>query len=302
MARGKIRLSAMPGIQYALRGGPYEGVAPQPTRMRMPAARPHVAFANPANARELAQHRSTQTRVVNQWEAMAVGATPADFQRYRLQSEMVPEDAQGKNLRRLLTDATWAAIRKQKALEANHVCEICGEPTPRPDCHEQWSYLDEPAHRGIQRLDGLCCLCRDCHAAKHLGFSLCRQRDSREKLDAFEVERLAAVAAGLDPDAVVGREVLRDAAMNGSIFDRAMAKLQQVNRIGRDEANAYLRWMLSIQRERHLTVWRMNLDWLLDWLSMPERTHIALRWKDTPEVNEDAARLIGRCAARPRMN
>ncbi|CAJ3078684.1 HNH endonuclease [Burkholderia pseudomallei] len=305
MAHGKPKLPgmphALPSVQYALGGSC--GAGPKRSLRGVPAAMPHVAFAVPANARAIAQQRATETRVATVWEALAANVTPADYARYPLQIELVPELAQRVNLRFFLAPGTWAAIREQKAREANHVCELCHRPTPKPDCHEQWSYIDG---QGIQRLDGLWCLCRACHSVKHLGFSFFKQRDAREtlgRLEEAEAARLAAEAAGrvaaIDPDALVSREVARNAYANQFVLENAMAHMQVVNGIGRPQANAYFRWTLDRQRARQSIAWRIDLDWLLRWLATPEREHIALHWSDADEPNKLASRLTGLCATRP---
>jgi hypothetical protein len=89
---------------------------------------------------------------------------------YRLKIELVPERAWGNNLRALLTDAQWDAVRKDVYQKAHYRCQICsGVGTSHPvECHELWQYEEQ---RHIQRLTGLQALCPLCHQCKHLGFA-----------------------------------------------------------------------------------------------------------------------------------
>jgi hypothetical protein len=82
--------------------------------------------------------------------------------------DLVPKPCWCTNLRTLLTDTEWDAIRKPMVEAAAGRCEVCGVAwTKSPlQSHEIWAYdVDNRA----QRLTRLVVLCPDCHNAKHYG-------------------------------------------------------------------------------------------------------------------------------------
>ena len=82
---------------------------------------------------------------------------------------MIPRSMFGVNLRALIPEA-WKKISREFRGDFGNRCQVCGGAPV--ECHEDWDYIFDASARsdaGIQRLRRLTCLCRDCHALKHLG-------------------------------------------------------------------------------------------------------------------------------------
>ncbi|WP_173049960.1 hypothetical protein [Bosea sp. ANAM02] len=106
-----------------------------------------------------------------------------------LMAEMIPESAFGASLTNLLTEAAWKEIRQHAYRAAGHVCQCCGESSGPLECHEVWSFDDEPGADGWcrQTLRHLLSLCHECHELFHPGLASVRRRS-----DAV-IERIKAV-------------------------------------------------------------------------------------------------------------
>ncbi len=106
-----------------------------------------------------------------------------------LMAEMIPESSFGASLTNLLTEPAWKEIRQQSYRAAGHVCQCCGESSGPLECHEVWSFEDEPRPDGWsqQSLRHLLALCRECHELFHPGLANIRGRS-----DAV-IERIKAV-------------------------------------------------------------------------------------------------------------
>lgn len=74
------------------------------------------------------------------------------------------------NVRTVLSEKQWKALRSQVADAAWNVCRICGGvgPAHPVECHEIWEYNDQTK---VQRLAGMIALCPNCHMVKHFGFA-----------------------------------------------------------------------------------------------------------------------------------
>lgn len=102
--------------------------------------------------------------------------------------------ASGQNLWSVFDRDNWNHIRTTCYDRAGHRCQICGKQggglwsriTPEEerakrgvvDCHEvwEWEVTDPVAGTGVQRLQRMFCLCKDCHAIFHEGFTLSKAR------------------------------------------------------------------------------------------------------------------------------
>jgi hypothetical protein len=77
------------------------------------------------------------------------------------------------NLRYVLSDGEWWAIRKQEYERASNACEWCHAKDKMLHCHEQWAYTivhsDTAEPIATQELVNLVVLCEDCHSLKHMG-------------------------------------------------------------------------------------------------------------------------------------
>jgi hypothetical protein len=83
--------------------------------------------------------------------------------------KMIPRSMFGVNLRALIPEE-WKRISWEFRENFGHRCQVCGGAPV--DCHEDWEYIFDGSARcgeGVQRLRRLACLCKDCHALKHLG-------------------------------------------------------------------------------------------------------------------------------------
>lgn len=87
------------------------------------------------------------------------------MKKYKLSFELVPEECWHANLRSMLSKEQWDLIRKDAYRRAGYKCRICGRGNTRLEAHEKWSY-DE--RKGLQKLEDVLALCKDCHQVKHI--------------------------------------------------------------------------------------------------------------------------------------
>ncbi len=85
---------------------------------------------------------------------------------YKLNFELVPDSCWYSNLRSLLSDAQWDAVRKEAYARAGGRCMICGARVSRLEAHERWSYDEENC---VQTLKDVIAVCRRCHEVIHIG-------------------------------------------------------------------------------------------------------------------------------------
>lgn len=83
-----------------------------------------------------------------------------------LEIELVPQSSWYNNLRKLLNSKDWTVL--SRFVRSDGTCDICGRHLPQSklDAHEKWSYNDET---GVQKLEDILSLCKDCHRVKHIG-------------------------------------------------------------------------------------------------------------------------------------
>mgnify|MGYP003571325081 CR=1 FL=1 len=84
----------------------------------------------------------------------------------KLKFELVPDSCWYSNIRTILPKKVWEYIKKDVKSRANGRCEICGKQTSLLDAHEVWSYDVKSA---TQKLENVIAVCKDCHAAIHIG-------------------------------------------------------------------------------------------------------------------------------------
>ena len=83
--------------------------------------------------------------------------------------KMIPRSTFGVNLRSLIPEE-WGRISREFREKFGKRCQVCGGVLV--ECHEDWEYIFDSSAKsgdGLQRLRRLACLCRNCHAVKHLG-------------------------------------------------------------------------------------------------------------------------------------
>ncbi len=85
---------------------------------------------------------------------------------YKLNFELVPDGCWGFNLRSILTKKQWDFLRMEAKERAEGKCAICGRKTNRLEAHERWSYN---AEKGVQKLEDIIAVCKDCHSVMHIG-------------------------------------------------------------------------------------------------------------------------------------
>ena len=88
--------------------------------------------------------------------------------KYRLNFELVPDGCWGSNLRNILSKSDWDFLKKDAKIRSGGMCAICGKKTDKLDAHERWSYDKE---KGIQKLEEIIAVCKDCHSVIHIGFT-----------------------------------------------------------------------------------------------------------------------------------
>ena len=93
--------------------------------------------------------------------------------------ELVPDSCWYSNLRSILPQEQWDAVRKKAYARAGGRCMICGAPAARLEAHERWEYDDE---RGVQKLADVVAVCRPCHEVIHIGRTqlMGREREASE--------------------------------------------------------------------------------------------------------------------------
>lgn len=85
---------------------------------------------------------------------------------YKLNFELVPDSCWYSNLRTLLSKKQWDFLKAEARERANGHCMICGRRSTRLEAHEKWSYDKE---NGIQKLEEIVAVCKDCHSVIHIG-------------------------------------------------------------------------------------------------------------------------------------
>lgn len=173
--------------------------------------------------------------------------------------DLIPVTSFGSSLANLLTRASWDKLR-HPLIEANHnICQCCGQWRKSLDVHEIWGYDFPPEEDiakgeanaqsdddvitvciGLQRLEGLMGLCKDCHACFHVG--------------------RANVHGNLDGEGGVGDRIR---ALNNWDDDTLQRYLNAVFERGRQASRLY--WVLDFSGISHpdggLTVdnkWRLS--------------------------------------------
>ena len=86
----------------------------------------------------------------------------------KLAFELVPDGCWYSNLRSILPKSEWDKIKKDAKTRSNGQCSICGKKTDKLDAHEVWSYDIE---KGIQKLENVIAVCKDCHSVIHIGYT-----------------------------------------------------------------------------------------------------------------------------------
>ncbi|MBQ3115559.1 MAG: HNH endonuclease [Clostridia bacterium] len=85
---------------------------------------------------------------------------------YKLNFELVPDGCWYSNLRTILSKKQWDFLRAEAKERAGGKCMICGRESKRLEAHERWSY---DAEKGVQKLEDIVAVCKDCHSVIHIG-------------------------------------------------------------------------------------------------------------------------------------
>ncbi|MBE7083579.1 MAG: hypothetical protein E7373_03135 [Clostridiales bacterium] len=85
---------------------------------------------------------------------------------YKLNFELVPDGCWYSNLRSILSKAQWEFIRNDARERAGGRCMVCGKKSNSLEAHERWSYDEK---NGIQKLEDVVAVCKDCHSVMHIG-------------------------------------------------------------------------------------------------------------------------------------
>lgn len=95
---------------------------------------------------------------------------------FQLVLQPLPKFAHGENARGVWSRTDWSLLRSRLHRKAQYRCEHC-ERRGEVELHETWDFGVDPekASRVLQRMTGLVCLCKGCHAACHL--SMWHQRE-----------------------------------------------------------------------------------------------------------------------------
>ena len=95
---------------------------------------------------------------------------------YKLQFELVPDGCWCSNLRHILSKQQWDFLKADAKERSGGKCAICGKKTNRLDAHERWSY---DVKNGVQKLEDIISVCKDCHSVIHIGFTQLKGREER---------------------------------------------------------------------------------------------------------------------------
>jgi hypothetical protein len=92
----------------------------------------------------------------------------------RLKVAMIPKPLYGENLRKVLTQTQWLALRRRLIEERTATCEFCGVVPPNEsdiEAHEEWEY-DTGRRPARATIVGLKLSCPKCHSTVHFGLQL----------------------------------------------------------------------------------------------------------------------------------
>lgn len=94
--------------------------------------------------------------------------------------DLIPSTSWGSSLANLLKASQWQEMRLEAIARAGHCCELCGvdEREGSLEGHEMWSYraptAPEDGEVGLQSLNDVIAVCKECHGCFHLGFAQVR--------------------------------------------------------------------------------------------------------------------------------
>lgn len=150
---------------------------PEPGRIGLPVPRLIHAEALTRGARIETDGRASAPRkeaVTDRLQPMVPLIAKKDFTPLRI--ETIPASSWAASLQNLLTPEVWGRFEQQATDDAGGVCELCGSGRGRQECHEIWVYHapERSYEPGIQRIEGLMCLCQDCHEVFHPGVAIAR--------------------------------------------------------------------------------------------------------------------------------
>lgn len=179
-----------------------------------------------------------------------------------LRVETVPASSWAASLHNLLDGETWTRIEREALEAGGGVCELCGSGFGRQECHEVWAYhAPELTYQpGIQRLEGLMCLCTDCHEIFHPGLAVARGH--RNEI----IRRLCLLNAWSE-----------DEYRRYAEWGNALAK-----------ARAALEWELDLTPFARLGPFVVNAGWRLD----PKDHSLVSLTERAPDVRH-RARIVG---------
>lgn len=97
----------------------------------------------------------------------------------KLGFELVPDSCWYSNLRSILSQNQWDAVRKDAYARAGGRCMICGARVKPLEAHERWEYDEDNA---VQRLADVVAVCKSCHEVIHIGRTqlMGREREAEE--------------------------------------------------------------------------------------------------------------------------
>lgn len=85
----------------------------------------------------------------------------------KLEIDLIPTTAWGKNIRNALGRTKWDKLRKEVLANQGNTCSTCNS-TEKLQCHEVWEFNDKT---GVQTLKGFQASCSLCHLGSHFGLA-----------------------------------------------------------------------------------------------------------------------------------
>ena len=123
---------------------------------------------------------------------------------YKLNFELVPDGCWYSNLRSILSKAQWEFIRNEARERAGGRCMVCGKKSSSLEAHERWSYDEK---NGIQKLEDVVAVCKDCHSVMHIGHTQLKKGNIEVK-SVKDVDTLMRLTCFLDGYALDGEDMI----------------------------------------------------------------------------------------------
>ncbi|MFY9261458.1 MAG: 3'-5' exonuclease [Gallionella sp.] len=201
--------------------------------------------------------------------------------KHKLEVRLIPQPAWGRNVRAVISDENWQALRKYFGAFFEYdwiappslVCETCGESKREGlHLHETWDFDNE---KNIQKLTGFMAVCEDCHNAIHLGRANIlglgeKAKAHLTKVNGWSDEALKAHIIN------AGEEWLRKSCASPEVIEHHHETLSEKIKAGDVDFEDF------DLGEYLYPPYVLNLDWLIERELLTEK-QIHLNWLNRPK-------------------